>query len=548
MGVVQPTLRPSPSELSPTSERNPRALTGDPRQEQLDVLHGICHALGSARDMEELLPSTIRWVQEAVGGQSISVVVSLADAHGRLHEAAVEGEKQLGRRRSGRRRSVFETKRPQVAALRATERVVAHIPLVTRGLSVGVLEVAAERSVIEERWDVLRSIASQTAIAIRNLQDRTASDRKIEGLERSAGILDEILRAKTADAAIRAAMAYCWERSSAPVAGWVSLKPGEPFVLVGTEGLSGSSRSRLATHIPVLARDGHPTLAWRKHVAERFRRTLAVEAATVLGAGPAVVVVGQAESRDLVPLGSLLGVVLEHLNVIQLAERRNEDLDSGLAWTAHEMRRPLLGARAAIDQILPSVDNVDDRQRIEQARRELDLLSQDLDSLLRYAVGERPIRRRHTDLMGIIRAAIVASGFEGAVDRVRIRGPERVPVLADRTHLRTAILNVIRNALEYSQGPVVVTVEEGSDLVTINVLDEGPGISPDDRDSIFDPFVRASAGGRGGSGLGLFISRRVVEAHRGGIWVDPVSRGASFTLRLPAISGDRQTGVARSGS
>jgi two-component system sensor histidine kinase VicK len=98
-------------------------------------------------------------------------------------------------------------------------------------------------------------------------------------------------------------------------------------------------------------------------------------------------------------------------------------------------------------------------------------------------------------------------------------------------------VNLLRNAVLYSERDGVVTVhvaDEGA-AVRVSVGDQGPGIPVRERGVIFDPFVRGGAGSRvsSGSGLGLFITRRVVEAHGGRIWVDSDEEGATFHVLLP---------------
>jgi signal transduction histidine kinase len=80
-----------------------------------------------------------------------------------------------------------------------------------------------------------------------------------------------------------------------------------------------------------------------------------------------------------------------------------------------------------------------------------------------------------------------------------------------------------------------VQVEEEETAVRVSVGDQGPGIPLAEREIIFDPFVRGGVGSRatGGSGLGLFITRRVVEAHGGQVWVDSGDVGATFHMSLP---------------
>jgi signal transduction histidine kinase len=114
-------------------------------------------------------------------------------------------------------------------------------------------------------------------------------------------------------------------------------------------------------------------------------------------------------------------------------------------------------------------------------------------------------------------------------------------VQADTGHLRSAVANVIRNALVYSpsESTVTVTVRSTDGRATLTVRDQGPGVPSAEQDSIFDPFIRGSAARlvRTGNGLGLFIARRVMEAHGGRIWLGSPRRGSVFHLELP-LAGD----------
>jgi signal transduction histidine kinase len=125
--------------------------------------------------------------------------------------------------------------------------------------------------------------------------------------------------------------------------------------------------------------------------------------------------------------------------------------------------------------------------------------------------------------------------------RVVVRGSKSATVLADGKHIRAAVANLIRNALEYSpyDRPVTVQVRQGQTSATLSVKDEGPGVPLAEREVIFDVLARGEAGraSRAGTGLGLFIARRVAEAHAGRIWVESTGSGSTFHLELPAARG-----------
>jgi two-component system OmpR family sensor kinase len=111
-------------------------------------------------------------------------------------------------------------------------------------------------------------------------------------------------------------------------------------------------------------------------------------------------------------------------------------------------------------------------------------------------------------------------------------------VLGDPEQLRSAIANVVRNALIYSPAgsEVRVRVEDPNGSARVVVRDSGPGIPPGERETVFDPFSRGRTNGSAhhGAGLGLFIARRVLEAHGGTISLRPSKSGATFVLQLPA--------------
>jgi signal transduction histidine kinase len=132
-------------------------------------------------------------------------------------------------------------------------------------------------------------------------------------------------------------------------------------------------------------------------------------------------------------------------------------------------------------------------------------------------------------------AALVEGQARDAGVTVRLTGGSALPPLvADRDHVKQVLLNLVLNAVQaMAEGGGVVTLgaEAARDAVTLTVADTGPGISPDVRARIFDPYFTTR---RGGLGLGLTIARRIVEAHGGTLTVDSEpGRGARFRVTLP---------------
>ena len=121
--------------------------------------------------------------------------------------------------------------------------------------------------------------------------------------------------------------------------------------------------------------------------------------------------------------------------------------------------------------------------------------------------------------------------------------PNLPTVSADETSVQQVLRNLLSNAAKYSgaDAAIEVRVEAASDGVAVRVRDHGTGIDPNEAERLFDPFYRSPKNAKmaGGAGIGLYVSRRLVDAMGGQIWVDPADGGGSeFTVILPAFRGD----------
>lgn len=228
----------------------------------------------------------------------------------------------------------------------------------------------------------------------------------------------------------------------------------------------------------------------------------------------------------------------EDLEEILRGER--DALKLRLAWAAHELQGPLTATRASLEY-LSTQDGLGraERRLINGALDELKHCSTLCKSVLNWAPGEEKMHLRRTNLSRLVAQTVRSCALEAGAEKGRliVVAPPRVEVDADGKHLKSALANVIRNALLHSpldrQVEVHVTADERGS--TIEVADEGPGIPPSENQRIFAPFVRTRAAGRvQGTGLGLFIAERVIDVHGGTIWVEPNHRGgSSFYIRLP---------------
>lgn len=218
----------------------------------------------------------------------------------------------------------------------------------------------------------------------------------------------------------------------------------------------------------------------------------------------------------------------------------DEELDLTIAWTAHELRGPLVALKAALGILSEDGRPSSHDALLDRCRAEVDRLSTLVTDTLRWGVSGEAPRRRHCDLVHVVKDTIEQCRLELGVDRVTLDAPERVLACIDSGQLRSAIANLVRNALMYStpDSRVEVIVNVDLDFVIVSVRNAGREILSEDQRAIFLPYVRGSnAGGRFGKGLGLFIARRIARANRGQLSV--VSKDGMTEFRLEIPRGDR---------
>jgi signal transduction histidine kinase len=531
----------SPNTTSGKQTRAGRAIQADPAGplSELEVLQGLSRAFGSSSDADEAAAAAVRWVRAAVGPHEVEVRLYLVDTAGAPYSLIPRIEAAEPPERRAARREILNRRRPLRAPAPGGRTMVTY-PLVSRGAAVGILEVVAATEAVNRRWATLEAVASQVAIVFRNLHQRTALHTSFEALKDMSDLAGDMVRARTPAEAVRVAVRFCHSRFGAPAAGWLAQGDPTRLDLVSARGLGSGKGAEVRARMRRVDGDDVRTEKARRKLARRFAELAGTPSADAVFGGDALLLVGGSDqaAAPFRLVEDLLEDVLDHLSVVSAAERRTESLDMGLALTAHEVRAPLVGALATLERmLLEGPDGDGHTTLLDRSRQQLQQLAGLVDGMLRWAVAGEPLRLVLSDLMDVARDAVASSVRDTGQDRVTITGPKTVPVLADADHLRVAAANVIRNALVYSPAEtrVAVSVGERHGRAVITVRDRGPGVPASERDSIFDPFIRGSAGHlvRSGNGLGLFIARRVLEAHRGRIWLDASRTGATFHLELP---------------
>ncbi|HYP22631.1 MAG TPA: HAMP domain-containing sensor histidine kinase [Actinomycetota bacterium] len=205
---------------------------------------------------------------------------------------------------------------------------------------------------------------------------------------------------------------------------------------------------------------------------------------------------------------------------------------------AHELRSPLTSVKGFSATLVKRWDRFTDEQRLQfietihhDAERMGRIVSEVLD-LARLEAGRLELQVQPVSLHEVASKAAANHSDLGGADRVRIDVPEDAQVFADPERLGHALSNLVENAIKFSdEGPIVVASNDGE----ITISDEGVGIPEDQIAEVFSgPAPHAQKSGPSGTGLGLYLTRRLVEAHGGSISVESaVGKGSRFTIKLP---------------
>jgi two-component system sensor histidine kinase PilS (NtrC family) len=238
----------------------------------------------------------------------------------------------------------------------------------------------------------------------------------------------------------------------------------------------------------------------------------------------------------------------KRLEELRMRTERLEAVAELSASLAHEIKNPLASIRSAVEQLALSAGAGDDERTLGRLIvRESDRLARLLSEFLDFA-RVRVTRGSLVDIGEIARAAAslaagIPDGEKAVTVECEIPG-EPLLMEGDEDLLHRAVFNIVLNAVQASPrgGKVRVELTEMSgdqlprgvlfpdNAIALHVIDEGPGIPADLRDRVFDPFFTTKSGG---TGLGLPIVHRAVDAHRGVVLVDSSARGTRFSMLLP---------------
>jgi two-component system sensor histidine kinase KdpD len=308
------------------------------------------------------------------------------------------------------------------------------------------------------------------------------------------------------------------------VAQWV-LEHGERAGL-GSDTLPGAS----ALYLPLVGSKGPiGVLAVRPTLATRF--------------------LDQEQLHLLEVLANQIALALERARLAEEAQQAHVSVETErmrnaiLSSVSHDLRTPLATITGAASGLLEEKDQLGPAARHELAKsiydeaHRLDRLVRNLLDMTRLEAGAVQLQKEWHPFEEIVGAALTRLESRLSGHQVRTNFQPDLPlVLLDGVLMEQVLINLLENALKYA--PPSTAIELSATVsdheLVFEVADRGPGIPPGDEKRIFDKFYRAGPAREGGVGLGLTISRGIIEAHGGRIWVEKrPGGGALFRFTLP---------------
>jgi signal transduction histidine kinase len=247
-----------------------------------------------------------------------------------------------------------------------------------------------------------------------------------------------------------------------------------------------------------------------------------------------------------------VGLALDNARLFRKAQQALKARDEFLSMASHDLRSPLNSLRMQLQAVRKDMQQDAGTPccpkkmaaRVESMERQTDRMLHMMDALMditQMTAGRLELRRQELDLVGLVREAVATLDEELRQSRVEIRvhAEGAVEGAWDRLRLEQVVDNLLSNAVKYGRGqPVDLTVSTEGNMAKLVVRDQGVGIAPEDQERLFERFERVCFDRDvTGYGVGLWIVRRVVEAHGGSITVESrLGEGASFTVQLPLRS------------
>jgi PAS domain S-box-containing protein len=248
------------------------------------------------------------------------------------------------------------------------------------------------------------------------------------------------------------------------------------------------------------------------------------------------------------------GLAVDNARLFRKAQEALRARDEFLSMASHDLRSPLTSLRLQLQAVRRDMQGGEPRSneklsvRVESMVRQTDRMLRMMDALLditQMTAGRLDLKRQKLDLVELVRGSVATLDEELRQSGVEIRVHADGPVEGswDRLRIEQVIDNLLSNAVKYGKGrPVDLTVSSDGHMAKLVIRDQGVGIAPEDQGRLFERFERVRLDRDvTGYGVGLWIVRRVVDAHAGSITVESkLGEGSSFIVQLPSNSQDTQ--------
>jgi signal transduction histidine kinase len=247
--------------------------------------------------------------------------------------------------------------------------------------------------------------------------------------------------------------------------------------------------------------------------------------------------------------GHIVGAVVVFQDVSRLIELERQR-DEWTSIIAHDLRQPATIVRGYLELVLRQLARKPDLEREKQylahahaAASNLSKMIADLLDVSRIETSRLQIKPRDVDLAKLVRDVAERMAAITLPHPVEVRVSDEIPIVpADPERIEQVLGNLLSNAAKYSypDSEIVVSVRSEAGGAVVSVANRGEGIAPEDHELLFERFYRARLARVGditGLGLGLYITRRLIEAHRGRIWVESDPGGwTTFSFWLPTTA------------
>ena len=246
-------------------------------------------------------------------------------------------------------------------------------------------------------------------------------------------------------------------------------------------------------------------------------------------------------------LGHRASVAIDNARLYHEAQDALAIRDEFLSVAAHELRTPMTNVRGYTEIMLRQFERAGDvdmdrlhhvLQGLDRQSRKLALLVTHLLDISRLEEGQLRLERVVTDITRLVMDVVAGLRLTASQRMIQVHAPSPALALVDPLRLEQVVTNLLDNAIKYSPADQPIEIEvwmPAADTACLAVRDHGKGIPPERRQRLFERFYQVHRGSTtGGLGLGLYISRRIIELHGGHIEVDfPPDGGTRFVVSLP---------------